>query len=114
MINAKEIKPDTEVVCSKNTLFATVDRMEGEKVIKLKKDKAGHHHYIPLEWVTKVDSKIHISLPGDQAMKQWSTSAKPAVAGAKTDDSQKATGAPTKSMSFKPGPKAGAKKPAHH
>ncbi len=75
MINANQIQPKTPVVCSKDGQFATVDHMEGTDTIKLTKDKDGHHHYIPLSWVTKVDDKVHIDRPGDQAMREWSTTA---------------------------------------
>ena len=27
---------------------------------------------VSLKWVTKVDDKIHIDRPGDQAMREWS------------------------------------------
>ena len=74
MITEAQIKPDTPVVCSKDGQFAKVDHMEGKDTIKLKKDKDGQHHYIPLSWVKKVDDKIHIDRPGDQAMRDWSTS----------------------------------------
>lgn len=73
MVNSTEIKPDAPVVCSKDGQFATVDHMENRNVIKLKKDKQGQHHYIPLNWVTKVDDKVHVDRPGDDAMKAWST-----------------------------------------
>lgn len=73
MINASQIKPNTPVVCSKNGQFATVDHVEGTDSIKLKKDDAGQHHYIPLSWVTSVDDKVHVDRTGDEAMKQWST-----------------------------------------
>lgn len=43
-------------------------------MIKLKKDASGQHHYIPVNWVTAVDDKIHIDRPGDQAMREWMTS----------------------------------------
>ncbi len=76
MINPAQIKPDTPVVCSKNGKFAIVDHMEGRDTVKLKKDKQGQHHFIPLSWVTKVDDKVHVDRPGDQAMKEWSTSSK--------------------------------------
>lgn len=74
MVNSDQIKPDMPVVCSKDGQFAQVDHMEGSNSIKLKKDKAGQHHYIPLSWVTSVDQKVHIDRPGDQAMREWSTS----------------------------------------
>jgi hypothetical protein len=29
-----------------------------------------------MSWVTKVDEKVHIDRPGDQAMREWSTTPK--------------------------------------
>lgn len=75
MINASQIKPHTPVVCSNNGQFAVVDHVEGTDMIKLTKDDAGVHHYIPLKWVTSVDDKVHIDRPGDQAMREWSDKA---------------------------------------
>ena len=74
MIKDSQIKPNSAVVCSKNVQFATVDHMEGSETIKLKKDKDGQHHYIPLSWVTKVDDKVHVDRPGEKAVKEWLTS----------------------------------------
>lgn len=73
MIKQSQIKPDMPVVCSEDGQFAMVDHMEGKDVIKLKKDKSGQHHFIPLSWVESVDDKVHVDRPGDEAMKQWST-----------------------------------------
>ena len=71
------IKPHMPVVCSNNGQFATVDHLEGTNEIKLK-DKQGDPHYIPLDWVTSVDDKVHVDRPGEQAMREWT--AKPAEA----------------------------------
>jgi hypothetical protein len=73
MINAQKIKPDMPVVCSQDGQFGVVDHLEGKDSIKLKKDKMGKHHFIPLSWVKTVDNKVHIDRPGDQAMKEWRT-----------------------------------------
>jgi len=67
------IKPHMPVVCSNNGQFATVDHLEGADSIKLTRDAGGQHHYIPLNWVTTVDDKVHIDRPGKQAMQEWST-----------------------------------------
>ena len=73
MINTNQIKPDIPVVCSQDGQFATVDHMEGTNTIKLKKDKAGQHHYIPTGWVTSTEGgKIKVDRPGGQAMQEWS------------------------------------------
>ncbi len=73
MINVQQIKPDMPVVCSQNGQFAVVDHLEGQDSIKLKKDKTGKHHFIPVSWVTVVDEMVHIDRPGTQAMQQWRT-----------------------------------------
>jgi hypothetical protein len=67
------IKPHMQVVCSENAQLAIVDHVEGLSSIKLTKDASGNHHYIPLEWVTSVDDKVHIDRPCRQAMQDWST-----------------------------------------
>jgi hypothetical protein len=74
MIDISKISPKMPVVCSENGQFAVVDHMEGRDTIKLARDKAGQHHYIPLEWVVSVDDKVHIDRPGKQAMQEWSSS----------------------------------------
>lgn len=67
------IKPHMPVVGSEDGEFATVDHVEGHSSIKLKKDSSGEHHYIPLDWVTSVDDKVHVDRPGTQAMAEWTT-----------------------------------------
>jgi hypothetical protein len=67
------IKPHMPVVCSLNKQFGTVDHVEGHSSIKLTKDDTGQHHYIPLDWVTSVDDKVHVDRPGKEAMQQWTT-----------------------------------------
>jgi len=61
------------VVCSENGQFGTVDHVEGRNSIKLAKDDDGSHHYIPLDWVTSVDDRVHIDRPSNQAMREWTT-----------------------------------------
>lgn len=75
MINVDKIKPEMPVVCSENGQFAVVDHLDGKDSIKLKRDKTGKHHFIPTNWVTTVDDKVHIDRPGDQAIKEWRTEA---------------------------------------
>jgi len=75
MIQANEIKPHTPVVCSNGGQFAVVDHVQGTDSIKLAKDEKGQHHLIPLGWVTKVDTAVHVDRPGDQAMREWVTTA---------------------------------------
>lgn len=69
---ASKIKEHMEVVGSNDQYFAIVDNVEGV-AIKLTKDEQGHHHFIPMSWVIRVDEHVHIDRPGDQAMAEWST-----------------------------------------
>jgi hypothetical protein len=75
MINTEQIKPHMPVVCSNNGQFAVVDHMQGTDSIKVAKDDKGQHHLIPLAWVTKVDTAVHVDRPGDQAMREWTATA---------------------------------------
>jgi hypothetical protein len=75
MIQASQIKANMPVVCSENGQFGVADHMESKTCIKLTKDAIGQHHYIPLNWVKTVDDKIDVDRPGDQAMREWSTTA---------------------------------------
>ena len=72
-VSADQIRSHLPVVCSENGQFAVVDHMESSDIIKVAKDKSGQHHYIPLSWVVFVDDKVHIDRPGDQAMREWSS-----------------------------------------
>jgi hypothetical protein len=76
MVKIGNIQPHMPVVCSEGGQFAVVDHMSSDnRTIKLAKDDSGAHHYIPVSWVTKVDDKIHIDRPGDQAMREWTSEA---------------------------------------
>lgn len=74
MFDRSRIQEHMPVVCSNNKQFGTVDRVEGDS-IKLTKDNQGQHHWIPMDWVNSVDDKVHVDRPGDQAMREWYTSA---------------------------------------
>lgn len=78
MTSIDQIKEHMPVVCSEGGQFATVDHMDGANFIKLMKDESGNHHWIPTEWVSSVDSHVHVDRPGDQAMNEW-LSAPPAL-----------------------------------
>ncbi|MGB3306393.1 MAG: DUF2171 domain-containing protein [Thermomicrobiales bacterium] len=67
-----QIKEHMPVVCSEGGQFATVDHLDKNNTIKLTKDDKGQHHWIPVDWATRVDDKVHVDRPGDQAMEEWS------------------------------------------
>ncbi len=67
------IREHMPIVCSNNKQFATVDKVEGDS-IKVTKDAQGQHHWIPMDWVERVDQQVHVDRPGDQAMREWKNS----------------------------------------
>lgn len=100
MINSQEIRSGLAVQGSNNLVFGVVDHLDGKDTLKLKKDKSGQHHYIPVAWVTKVDDKVHIDRSSDEAMKAWRTA--PATQSAdrdKGDISMKVEKAPPTALS---------------
>ena len=71
--NPTVIRPHMPVVCSEDKQFAIVDRVEGSGRIRLTRDDDENLHYIPANWVTYVDDRVHIDRPGRQAMREWET-----------------------------------------
>lgn len=74
----ESIQEHMDVVGSDGQHIGTVDYMEGANTIKLTKtDPAagGKHHLIPVDWVVKVDQKVHLSKSGTEAKAQWKTAA---------------------------------------
>ena len=70
----RNIQPHLPVVCSNNKQCATVDHLDGD-YNKLTRADQGQHHWIPTSWVTRVDEHVHVDRPGDQAMREWLSSA---------------------------------------
>ena len=74
-MQTSEILPDMPIVCSQGGMLGEVDHMEGEDMIKIKKDSTGMHHYIPMSMVSSIeDGQLMLSEPGDQVKQQWSES----------------------------------------
>ena len=70
----QQIREHMPVVCSNGVQFGVSDQIEGQFLKLTAKDSPdGQHHWIPLEWVTSADDKIHVDRPGEQAMREWLT-----------------------------------------
>jgi len=74
MIDAHEIKADMPVTTAQAEHFAVVDHLESNDVIKLKKDEAGVHHYIPVSWVRSTEGGIvKVNRTLAQITRDWQT-----------------------------------------
>jgi hypothetical protein len=65
-MDTTKIREHMQVYSNDNSVFGTVDKVEGES-IKLTKDMSGQHHYIPTSWVEKVDDKVYLNRSRDEA-----------------------------------------------
>ena len=70
MDTATNIRERMEVVGSDGAHVGTVDHLDGQHRIKLTRDDSrdGRHHFIPTEWVDRVDNSVHLSLPADMVL----------------------------------------------
>ena len=66
----QNIKEHMEVIGSDGTVVGTVDRVQGSE-IKLTKGSGTAHHFIPLDWVANVDSRVHLSKAARDVKTQW-------------------------------------------
>lgn len=75
MIDAAKIKEHMEVLGSDGKHVGRVDHMEGTDKIKLARSDpdahGGHHHFIPLTWVAKVDQHVHLSKASQDVNTHW-------------------------------------------
>lgn len=70
------IKDHMEVVGCCGGRVGTVDHVEGN-ALKLTRSGSpdGEHHFIPANWIEKVDDKVHLNRNSEQAQASWKDSA---------------------------------------
>jgi hypothetical protein len=80
-MNVQNIREHMDVIGSCGNKLGRVDRVEGGS-IKLTKDSTpdGQHHYLPLDWVDRVDQQVHLNKDCGEAKREWN--AAPVGAGA--------------------------------
>lgn len=62
MIQASDVRKDMEVRDASGTHVGTVDGVEGDRIKLTRKDSPdGHHHYIRLADVARVDAHVHLA-----------------------------------------------------
>jgi hypothetical protein len=67
------IRPHMPVVGADGGELPAVDHIEGRNSIALAKDESGIHHYIPLDWVSSVDDRVHLDHTRKEVEQEWST-----------------------------------------
>jgi len=79
-MNNANIREHMDVIGSDGDQVGTVDKVEGQTIKLAKNDPQanGSHHWIPMDWVQRVDRHVHLSKSRDEATRNWQTAA-PAV-----------------------------------
>jgi hypothetical protein len=71
---AQKIQEHMEVLGSDGQHVGVVDGLEGKDRIKLTKSDSeadGLHHYIPMDWVDRVDAHVHLKKSSHEAKREW-------------------------------------------
>jgi hypothetical protein len=67
-----DIKEHMDVIGSCGNKLGSVDHVEGSSIKLTKKDSPdGQHHYVPLDWVARVDKHVHLSKDCGAARNEW-------------------------------------------
>lgn len=69
MFAASQIREHMEVVGADGGHVGTVDRLEDARQIKLTQADSldGEHHYLAIELIDRVDDKVHLKVPAEDA-----------------------------------------------
>lgn len=68
------IKERMDVIGSCGNKLGVVDHVEGRTIKLTRKDSSdGQHHFIPMDWVVRVDSHVHLSKDCGEAKREWQT-----------------------------------------
>lgn len=76
MEQTSQIREQMKVVGSDRQPVGTVDKVEGDRIKLAKNDPLaqGQHHYIPADWVERVDGQqVCLRQKAQEARQQWQT-----------------------------------------
>ena len=66
------IKDHMNVIASCGKKIGVVDRVEGATIKLTKKDSPdGQHHFIPVGWIERVDSHVHLTKNSEETEQNW-------------------------------------------
>ena len=70
-----DIREHMDVIGSCGNKLGVVDHVEGNSIKLTRNDSPdGVHHYIPMNWVARVDNHVHLSRNCGEAKREWETS----------------------------------------
>jgi len=83
MANSDEIRHGSQVLGSDGGMVGLVDGVEGERIKLQRAAEAGGggHHFVPIDWVDRVDDHVHLNVDAATVRDRWGTEAGAAAAG---------------------------------
>ncbi|HTU10774.1 MAG TPA: DUF2171 domain-containing protein [Allosphingosinicella sp.] len=71
--DVEKVRPHMEVRGADGGHVGLVDALRGDHIVLTRNDAnaGGAHHAIPAGWVARVDDKVHLGLPADEAKARW-------------------------------------------
>ena len=73
---AANIRERMSVVGSCGNRVGVVDHLEGGAIKLTKSDSEdGQHHFIPVNWVDRVDNEVHLKQDSSEAQRDWKSNA---------------------------------------
>jgi hypothetical protein len=71
-----EIRPHMDVISSCGCNMGKVDHLEGDAIKLTKNDSTdGKHHFIPKNWVDRVDNHVHLRKNAEETRQEWQVDA---------------------------------------
>jgi hypothetical protein len=71
-----DIRPQMDVISSCGCNMGKVDHLEGNAIKLTKKDSTdGQHHFIPTNWVDRVDNHVHLRKDAEETRQEWQPNA---------------------------------------
>ena len=77
MANTQQIREHMEVIGADDVHVGVVYRVEPSNGIKLTRSDPlaeGEHHYVPLDWVERVDAQVHLNKDSSELIALWKRS----------------------------------------
>jgi hypothetical protein len=73
MAVVSQIREHMEVLGSDGERVGTVDRLDGDDMIKLAHTDSpdGKHHYLAVDLVDRIDEQVHLSVTAEEAVAEW-------------------------------------------
>jgi hypothetical protein len=67
-----DIQPQMDVLSSCGCNMGKVDHLEGNAIKLTKNDSTdGQHHFIPTNWVARVDNHVHLKKDAEETRQEW-------------------------------------------